>query len=180
MQVKKHEQAFEIFKASDGTLSNADIAIKVEASESTVRKWKSRYKWLEELGLKENVTPSKEKNVTKKVPDVREVQRKLTIDALIEAGTYSPALDLLIDIYLDAYVEYQESKRAGVVEEKQRKEIARLLGQLGLDGKNKELVKKSGRLLARGDEENKKANTEELAPVVSDLDKFRLKRKRGS
>lgn len=177
--VKKHEQAFELFKESEGSLSNADIATSVGAAESTVRKWKSRYKWLEELGLKESVTPTKSNPVTKKEPDQREAQRKRIIDALIEAGTYSPAFDLLIEIYLDAYLEYQELKKSGAVEEKQRREIARLLGQLGLDGKNKELVKKSGILLARGDEENKKTKEPETTPTVSDLDKFRQRRKRG-
>lgn len=177
---KKHEQAFELFKESQGSLSNAEIATVVGAAESTVRKWKSRYKWLEEMGLKNDVTIDKNKNVTKKEYDERELQRKRIIDALIEAGTYSPAFDLLMEIYLDAYMEYQDLKKEGIAEEKNRKEIARLLGQLGLDGKNKELVKKSGMLLARGDEENKKEKETESTTAISRLDDFRnRRRKRG-
>lgn len=177
---KKHESAFEHFEESGGALSNAEIAKLVGAAESTVRKWKSRYKWNEKIGLENNHSPVTKKHVTKKEPDIREVQRKRIIDALIEAGTYSPAFDLLIDIYLDAYMEYLQLKQEGMVEEKNRKEIARLLGQLGLDGKNKELIKKSGMLLARGDEENgKEEPPTEPAAQVSRLDDFRQRRKRG-
>ena len=89
---------------------------------------------------------------------------------MVEAGTYSPALDLLIEIYLDAYDEYLVDKN-----EKTRKELAKLLGQLGLDGKNKEIVKKSGRLLAKGDEENEKENVVENSKLVD----FRKRRMRG-
>lgn len=175
---KKHELAFELFKESGGKLSNAEIASEVGAAESTVRKWKSRYKWLEELELKENVTPTLKKSVTNKEASVREEHRKRIIDSLIEAGTYSPAFDLLIEIYLDAYLEYLQLKKNGIAEEKHRREISRLLGQLGLDGKNKELIKKSGRLLARGDEENQKEEPEKHS-AVSRLDDFRNRRKRG-
>lgn len=176
--VKKHEQAFELFKESEGSLSNAEIATVVGSSEATVRKWKSRYEWAEKLAA-ENCHSSVTKNtVTKKDLNVREQQQKRIIDALIEAGTYSPALDLLIEIYLDAYMEYVELRKNGGVEEKNRRELARLIGQLGLDGKNKELVKKSGVLLARGDEENIKAEVE-TAANVSKLDEFRNRRKRG-
>ena len=174
---KKHEEAFEYFKESSGTLSNAEIAEIVEASESTVRKWKSRYKWMEKLGLEKSVTSSKKQTVTKKEPDIREAQRKLIIDALTEAGTYSLAFDLLIEIYLDAYMEYLQLKQEGMVEEKNRKEIARLLGQLGLDGRNKELVKKSS--APKGVEGNKKTQEPEQQPTVSRLDDFRQRRKRS-
>lgn len=153
---KKHEQAFELFKESDGSLSNAEIATAVGAAESTVRKWKSRYNWLEQLGLDQNVTVEKNESVTKSKPSSRELQHKRIIDSLVEAGTYSPALDLLIEVYLDCFEEYEQAKENGENTEKLRKELARLLGQLGLDGKNKDLIKKSGTLLAKGDEEKKK------------------------
>ncbi|MEY2353287.1 phage terminase small subunit-related protein [Lysinibacillus capsici] len=153
---KKHEQAFEIFKESEGRLSNAEIATAVGAAESTVRKWKSRYNWLEQMGLDQNVTVEKNESVTKSKPSSREMQHKRIIDSLVEAGTYSPALDLLIEVYLDCFEEYEQAKDIGENTEKLRKELARLLGQLGLDGKNKDLIKKSGTLLAKGDEEKKK------------------------
>lgn len=153
---KKHEQAFELFKESEGSLSNAEIATAVGAAESTVRKWKSRYNWLEQLGIDQNVTVEKNENVTKSKPSSRELQHKRIIDSLVEAGTYSPALDLLIEVYLDCFEEYEQAKEIGENTEKLRKELARLLGQLGLDGKNKDLIKKSGTLLAKGDEEKKK------------------------
>lgn len=153
---KKHEQAFELFKESEGSLSNVEIATAVGAAESTVRKWKSRYNWLEQLGLDQNVTVEKNESVTKSKPSSRELQHKRIIDSLVEAGTYSPALDLLIEVYLDCFEEYEQAKENGENTEKLRKELARLLGQLGLDGKNKDLIKKSGTLLAKGDEEKKK------------------------
>lgn len=165
---KKHEQAFEHFKESGGCLSNVEIANIVGAAESTVRKWKSRYKWLEQLGLDKNVTPTKNDSVTKQKPSIREQQRKQLIDSLVEAGTYSPALDLLIEVYLDCFEEYEQAKCIGENTEKLRKEIARLLGQLGLDGKNKDLIKKSGTLLAKGDEEKKK----ELEPDTAESSKL--------
>lgn len=170
---KKYEQAFELFKESDGTLTNAEIAKHVGASDATVRKWKSRYEWLEKMGLEKSVTPVKSESVTKKEVNPRELQKRQVNDALVEAGTYSPALDLLIELYLDAYEEYLEDKN-----EKTRKELARLLGQLGLDGKNKELIKKSGQLLGKGDEEKQ----EESVPEESNskLIAFRQRRMRES
>jgi hypothetical protein len=146
--MKKHEKGFEHYKKSGGNITNAEIAKLVGASEATVRKWKSRYKWNDQLGIKKNVTTSKKIDVTK---NIREKQRDKVVDALVEAGTYSPALDLLIDVYLDAYEEYMENKT-----DKLRKELAKYLGQLGLDGKNKELIKKSGVLLDKGDDEKEK------------------------
>ncbi len=176
---KKHEQAFEHFKESGGSLSNAEIATIVGAAESTVRKWKSRYNWLKELGVDQNVTPSKNVSVTKKKLSIREEQRKRIIDSLVEAGTYSPALDLLMDVYLDCFEEYEQVKSIGDNTEKLRKELARLLGQLGLDGKNKELIKQSGVLLAKGDEEKKKEPVPDDAAETSKLVQFRQRKMRS-
>lgn len=180
--MKKHEQGFELFNKRGGNITNEEIATVVGVSSQTVRKWKSRYGWLEKIAEEVCLAGVTKSECDKTEPvelDEREIQRKRIIDALIEAGTYSPAYDLLIEIYLDAYEEYAEAKREGFADEKQRREIARLLGQLGLDGKNKELVKKSGRLLSRGDEENKKEEKPEPTKV-SELDRFRQKRKKGS
>lgn len=137
--MKKYEQGFELYKKSSGKISNADIAKKLDVSDSTVRKWKSRYKWNDKLGIKKTVTPSKKQSVTK---NIRDEQRVKTINALVEAGTYSHALDLLIDIYLDAYEEYENAKTNDLETEKLRKELAGLLNQLGLDIKNRSLVTK--------------------------------------
>lgn len=134
-------------------MANTDIAKHLGISDSTVRKWKSRYKWNEKLGIKKTVTSPKKKNVTK---NIRDEQRKRITDALVEAGIYSPALDLLIDVYLDAFEEYQQDKT-----EKLRKELARLLGQLGLDGKNKDLIKQSGQLLEKQEEEEQENDSPE-------------------
>src|SRR5690606_7385499 len=136
MSKKKHEQGFELYKKHNGKISNEEIAKIVGASNDTVRKWKSRYKWDEKLGIKKSVSTSKKKSMTK---NVRNEQRKQIMVALNETGIYSPALDPLIEIYLDAYEEYHKLKSEGIAEEKHRREIARLLSQLGIDGKNKNL-----------------------------------------
>ncbi|MEK5330269.1 phage terminase small subunit-related protein [Lysinibacillus sp. FSL W8-0992] len=174
---KKHEQALELFKESEGSISNAEIATAVGAAESTVRKWKSRYNWLEQLGLVQNVTVEENRSVTKKKTTNRELQHKRIIESLVEAGTYSPALDLLIEVYLDCFEEYEQAKDIGENTEKLRKELARLLGQLGLDGKNKDLIKKSGTLLAKGDEV-KKQDPEPDANESSKLVQFRQRKMR--
>lgn len=137
MSKKKHEQGFELYKKHNGKISNEEIAKIVGASNDTVRKWKSRYKWDEKLGIKKSVTTTKKKSVTK---NIRDEQRKQIMAALNESGIYSPALEPLIEIYLDAYEEYHKFKSEGIAEEKHRKEIARLLSQLGIDGKNKNLL----------------------------------------
>ncbi|WP_412861200.1 hypothetical protein [Cytobacillus horneckiae] len=108
--------------------------------------------------------------------DVRSIQQEKIINSLVEAGTYSPALDLLIELYLDAYEEYMENR-----DDKLRKELAKLLGQLGLDGKNKELIKKSGVLLGKGKEKNDEDNKDNTSEAVENnkLVKFRQRRMRG-
>lgn len=150
VSVKKHEQGFELYKKSKGKVSNADIAKHLGVSDSTVRKWKSRYKWNEKLGIKKTVTPSKKKSVTK---NIRQEEHERITNALAEAGIYSLALEPLIDIYLDAYERYIETEKQ---DDKLRKELARLLGQLGLDGRNKDLIKQNGRLLEKQKEEDEK------------------------
>lgn len=171
---KKHEQAFEMFKQSNGKVSNAVIARELTVSAATVRKWKSRYKWLEQMGMEQSVTPRKQEHVTNKKADKREKQRERLIDALVE--TYSPSLDFLIEIYLDAYEEYQQLKQDGLAEEKNRKEVARLLGQLGLDGKNRAFIKKSK---TQATEDGKKQGEPKPHENNKLLD-FRQRRMRGS
>lgn len=156
-------------------MSNTEIARLLDVAESTARKWKSRYKWDEKLGLKKSVTRSKRSSVTenKKVTkDIRSNQSEQVINALVEAGTYSPALELLIDVYLDCYEEYESAKQNGEETEKLRKELARLIGQLGLDGKNKELIKRSGVLLEKQEKQDEKEK-EEVVPQNNKLLQFR-------
>lgn len=178
VSVKKHEQGFELFKESEGRMSNVEIAKRLGVSDATVRKWKSRYEWLEHLGIEQDVTSVKQKRVTKKKIDEREVERTRVVDAMNEAGTYSPAFDLLIEIYLDAYMQYASDRKNGIAEERQRKELARLLKQLGLDITNKVLVKNSG-VVVTGKEHKQDEPVPESSKTVSDLDKFRQRRKGG-
>jgi hypothetical protein len=156
----RRDEAFEMFKKHSGNITNREIGKRLGVLEKTISAWKCRDKWIEKVDCS-TTKPTKKKNTS---IDFREQQKNKIIDALVEAGTYSPALDLLIEIYLDAYEEYRENKT-----EKLRKELAKYLGQLGLDGKNKELIKKSGKLLAKGDEENKK----EDVPINNKLVQFR-------
>lgn len=129
---KNHEVAFELFKGSGGNLSNADIAAQLNVSPDTVRKWKSRYKWVQKLNenaaCDSSKSVTKNKSVTKQSISARAKQKKRILDALETAGIYSPSLDFLINLYLDAYEEYQENRT-----DKLRKEMARYLKELGLN-----------------------------------------------
>lgn len=177
----KRDEALEIFQLHDGNMQNRELATILEVPEKTISNWKNRDKWVEKINGEVCSTTKKQCSTTNEnsaSKDTCSKQREQVIEALIEAGTYSPALDLLIEIYLDAYMEYLLAKEEGVADEKQRKEVARLLGQLGLDGKNKELIKKSGKLLAKGEEKEKKEP--EQNPVEnSKLLQFRQRRMRG-
>ncbi|MCJ7840518.1 phage terminase small subunit-related protein [Lederbergia sp. NSJ-179] len=148
----KREKAFSIFKEHDGSIMNRELAKILDVPEKTISAWKSRDKWNEKLGTKPKRSTAKKRSTTNSGPDPREK----VINALVEAGTYSPALDLLIDLYVDAYEEYQEDKT-----EKLRKELARLLGQLGLDGKSRDLVKNYG---ARSKKESEEEKPKEEVP----------------
>jgi hypothetical protein len=166
------DKAFLIFKEHNGNIANRTIAEQLGVLEKTISAWKNRDKWLSSLpNVKRSTTKPKRSTTQKRnTNENRSSRKKQVIDALLEAGTYSPALDLLIEIYLDAYEEYMEQKT-----EKLRKELAKYLGQLGLDGKNKELIKSGGKLLAKGEEENQKEK--EIIPENNKLLEFRQRRK---
>jgi len=158
------DKALELFKEHGGNITNRAIAEKLGVLEKTISAWKNRDKWNESLKGVECSTTKKKRSTTKNKKaksNIRSEQKEHVINSLVEAGTYSPALDLLIEIYLDAYEVYFQLKENGVHDEKNRRELARLLGQLGLDGKNKDLIKKSGRLLAKEEEEKKEKPKEE-------------------
>ena len=43
------DKAFEIYKQHNGEILLKDIATQLDVSESTVRSWKNRYKWDDEI-----------------------------------------------------------------------------------------------------------------------------------
>lgn len=153
------DKALELFKEHNGNITNRAIAEKLGVLEKTISAWKSRDKWKDLIQNTECSTTKKKRSTTKPKKEnsnLRSSRKKQVIDALVEAGTYPPALELLIEVYLDAYEDYLEQRS-----EKLRKEMAKYLGQLGLDGKNKDLIKKSGVLLAKEEEEKKKEPKED-------------------
>jgi Phage terminase small subunit len=168
------DRALELFIEHKGAIANREIAKQLDVLEKTISAWKSRDKWNEKLAGEVCSTTKPKRSTTKNKSgeSVRSKQKKQIINALVEAGTYSPALDLLIDLYLDAYEEYILDKT-----EKLRKELAKYLGQLGLDGKNKELIKKSGVLLDKGDEV-KEQESEVPSAESSKLVQFRKRMSR--
>jgi Phage terminase small subunit len=168
------DKALELFIEHKGAIANREIAKQLNVLEKTISAWKSRDKWTEKLdgGICSTTKPKRSTAKNKSNESIRSKQRKQIVSALVEAGTYSPALDLLIDLYLDAYEEYVLDKT-----EKLRKELAKYLGQLGLDGKNKELIKKSGVLLDKGDEV-KEQEIETPAAESSKLVQFRKRMSR--
>jgi hypothetical protein len=148
---QNRDKAFLIFQEHKGDITNRAIAEKLDVLEKTISAWKSRDKWVAQLGGEVRSTTKKKRSTTKRSSEgknIRNEKKQQVVDALVEAGTYSPALDLLIEIYLDAYEDYARDRS-----EKLRKELAKYLGQLGLDGKNKDLIKKSGVLLEKSKEE---------------------------
>lgn len=134
----KRDEAKQMFLESGGKIRNREIARRLEVDERKIAVWKSRDKWNEELNgeIEGDTTdrPTTTKNESKK-SNIRSEHRKAVVEALKEAGTYSPALDLLIELYLDAYEEYVQLKEKGLTGDKDRKELANFLSQLGLDYK---------------------------------------------
>jgi len=121
----KRIKAFELFKKHVGNITNREIGKQLDVPEKTISAWKCRDKWNEKLGIKTKCSTVNNRSTTN---NKRQEQQKRIIDALVEAGTYSPALDLLIDLYLDAYEEYQINRT-----DKLRKEMASYLKELGLN-----------------------------------------------
>ena len=181
---QKREEAFSLFKERHGRISNRDIARVLGVDEKKVAVWKGRDQWQRRLGeaAKKSTTKTESttkkkasttKSTTKKTPSKRDEQEKRIVDALKVAGTYSPSLDVLIEIYLDAYMEYRQAKENGEADDKQRKEVARLLGQLGLDGRNKGISQAA----TKNEEEQTKESTEQVA-TNNKLIQFRQRRMR--
>lgn len=142
----KRDKAFEIFKKHEGNITNRAIAQKLDVNEKTLSVWKYRDKWNDKLGEKNKNTTDKKRSTSKqkKKPDdlnVREIQRERIVKSLKVANSYSPALEVLIDVYLDCFLDYEYAKENGLeTTESLRKEMARLLGQLGLNINNRALA----------------------------------------
>lgn len=132
------EKALEIFLKHNGDITNRAIAKLLKINEKTIGTWKSRDKWKDNL---KRSTPPKKKSTSKKLSS-REKQKMKIIEALNIANSYSPALDILIEVYLDCYEEYEHAKFNGLETESLRKELARLLRDLGLDISNKNMTTK--------------------------------------
>lgn len=48
----RRDEAFELFKKSNGTITNREISEKLSVPEKTISAWKSRDKWNEVLQIK--------------------------------------------------------------------------------------------------------------------------------
>lgn len=127
------EKALEMYLEHSGDITNRAIAKKLEVNEKTLSVWKHRDRWKEQL----KCSTQDKRATTSKNMSLRDQQREKVIDALKVANSYSPALFLLIDVYLDCFEEYEDAKEKGLETEALRKEIARLLRNLGLDTSNK-------------------------------------------
>lgn len=136
--IPNREKALHLFLEHNGDITNRAIAKKLNANEKTVGSWKSRDKWKEKLKCSTN---SDEKSTAKEI-SMRERQKIRIVDALKVANSYSPALDILIDVYLDCFEEYENAKVNDLETESLRKELARLLRDLGLDISNRKMTMK--------------------------------------
>lgn len=130
------EKALDLFLKHSGDITNRAIAKELNANEKTIGTWKSRDKWKEKL---KRSTKAENKSTSKKV-GLRDRQRERIIDALKVANSYSPALDLLVDVYLDCYEEYEYAKKNELETSALRKELAKLLRDLGLDTNNRNMT----------------------------------------
>lgn len=134
------EKALDLFVEHRGDITNRAIAKTLNVNERTVSVWKYRYKWKDKLGCS---TKGKKGSTTQQLT-LREKQREKIISALNVANSYSPALDILIDVYLDCFEDYENAKENELETESLRKEMARLLRDLGLDISNRKItIKKS-------------------------------------
>lgn len=61
----RRDEAFEIWKSSNGTIDLVEIATRLDISAGTVRGWKSKDKWEEKLNGTIGTLQSKERNATK-------------------------------------------------------------------------------------------------------------------
>lgn len=166
----KRKEAFNLFRLNKGKITNRAIAEKLDVPAATVGSWKSRDRWIERTGGEFKARSETQiQNAERR--DRRKKNREKVENALYEINMYNPALDLLIDLYLDCREEYEEAQANGANTEKIRKELSRLIGQLGLDGKNKDIPKVAGTLLA----EPEKQNNEEQEKPASKLLQFRKK-----
>ncbi len=137
-EIPNREKAYLIFEKHRGGITNRAIAKELNVNEKTVSVWKYRYNWKERM---ERSTKPKKRSTSKEL-SLREKQRKRIIEALTVANSYSPALDILIDVYLDCYEEYEMAKKEDMETESLRKELARLLRDLGLDISNRNMTMK--------------------------------------
>lgn len=74
----KRDEAFELWKNSNGEMKLKDIAEQLELSDSQIRKWKNRDEWDEQLNG--NVTKSKG-NVTKQKQPERKTKKEPSVTA---------------------------------------------------------------------------------------------------
>lgn len=131
-------KAFEMYKEHGGNITNRAIAKKLDVPEKTISVWKYRDKWKDKIGGEIRSTSKRSSTSNNK----REKQKEQVINALKVANSYSPALDILIELYLDCYEEYERAKEKNLETEKLRKELARLIDQLGLNINNRNMFKK--------------------------------------
>lgn len=170
MHKNKRKEAFNLFRINKGKITNTAIANELGLSPGTVGSWKKRDAWIENTAGEFRNVPKKAGAIAKE-KTFREKTRENMIESLSEINGYSTSLDMLIDLYIDSAEEYRQAKENGAQTMQLRKEMARLLSQLGLDGKNKELLRRSGALLGRpeGKEEaleEAKAEAQESSKLV--------------
>lgn len=128
--MKDHEKGYQIYKGFGGNISCTDIAKLLNVTEGAVRKWKSRYKWDEAVDFVKQDSDTEQEKATYFTEERREAETQKIIDLLKENKNYSPALDILIGLYVDTLEEYEVTRS-----DKLRKELVRYLGQLGLTAK---------------------------------------------
>lgn len=134
--------ALQMFLEHKGKITNHEISRLLEVDERVIGVWKHRYKWQEVLV--NNLEKSPEDIATAATSSTvdREAERASILEKLHATDSYSPALDLMIELYLDCYEEYISAKENELSTVGLRKELKMLLKDLGLSANNRSIKKK--------------------------------------
>ena len=65
MALTNRQRAFEMYKETNGEITNRAIALELDVPEKTISSWKSRYKWDAELGIEKRSTAKVKANTAK-------------------------------------------------------------------------------------------------------------------
>lgn len=109
---KDRDIAKEMYLESNGKMPLVDIARELKKSPGTIRGWKSRYKWDEEIEVVDTVTLQKKRNVAKKECNVTEKKEMETEDKIIKEVAKNKDLNDKQQLFCIYYLKYFNATKA--------------------------------------------------------------------